>query len=119
MEDTIPLIFQQLPATTGFVQNHGHFFKSLTCQAQTRVKGEREENREKGRSMYDVFRLKNVVELGVYLSLWELFNSDKIQFFKKTLKMDLKILISLSLKLSFEIIREAFTQLSCSLCGCS
>ena len=31
--------------------------------------------------------------------------------------MDLKILISLSLKLSFEIIREAFTQLSSSLCG--
>lgn len=35
MEDEIPLIFQQLPATTGFVQNCGHFFKSFTCQAQT------------------------------------------------------------------------------------
>lgn len=81
MEDTIPLIFPQLPTTTGFVQNHGHFFKSLTCQVQTGEKGEREENREEGRSACDVFRLKNVLELAVYLSLWELFNSDKIIFF--------------------------------------
>lgn len=36
--------------------------------------------------MYDVFRLKNVLELGVYLSLRELFNSDKIQFLKKNTK---------------------------------
>lgn len=43
MEDAIPLIFQQLPATTGFVQNRSHFFKSLTCQAQNRVAGERRE----------------------------------------------------------------------------
>ena len=99
MEDTIPLIFQQLPTTTGFVQNHGHFFKSLTCQAQTGKKGEREENREEGRSACDVFRLKNVLELAVYLSLWELFNSDKIiKKKKKPLKMDPKTLVSLSLK---------------------
>ena len=36
---------------------------------------------------------------------------------KKTLKMDPKTLVSLSLKWSFEIIRKAFTLLSCSLCG--
>lgn len=43
MEDAIPLIFQQLPATTGFVQNRSHFFNSLTCQAQNGVTGERNE----------------------------------------------------------------------------
>lgn len=59
MEDAIPLIFQQLPATTGFVQNCGHFFKRLTCQAQT-VKGERKE--KEGRGGYDALRLRNELE---------------------------------------------------------
>lgn len=69
MEDTIPLIFQQLPTTTGFVQNHGHFFKSLTCQAQTGKKGEREENREEGRSACDVFRLKKCTRVSCIFKL--------------------------------------------------
>ena len=56
MEDAIPLIFQQLPATTGFVQNHSHFFNSLTCQAQTGVTGERKE--KGGGEADDALKLK-------------------------------------------------------------
>lgn len=69
MEDAIPLIFQQLPATTGFVQNRGHFFKSLTCQAQTWETGERKEKREGGKRGSDALRLKSELGLAAYLSL--------------------------------------------------
>lgn len=79
MEDAIPLIFQQLPATTGFVQNHGHFFKSFTCQPQTRVTGERKEEREEGNGGTDILRLKSELKLAAYLSLWEFFNSSKLE----------------------------------------
>lgn len=96
MDDKIPLIFQQLPATTGFVHNCGHFFKRLICQAQTEVKGEKKEKKEEGKGGYDAYRLKNELELAAYLSLWESFNSNKIKI-KKKLKMNLRTLISLSL----------------------
>lgn len=40
MEDGIPLIFQQLPATTGFVQSPGEFFlKAFSCHGQNRMGG--------------------------------------------------------------------------------
>lgn len=68
MEDAIPLIFQQLPATTGFVQNHGHFFKSLTCQAQNGVTGERKKKGEEGKSRSNVLKLKSELEIAAYLS---------------------------------------------------
>lgn len=40
MEDGIPLIFQQLPTTTGFLQSPGHFFlKPLVVMARIEEAG--------------------------------------------------------------------------------
>lgn len=69
MEDAIPLIFQQLPATTGFVQNRGHFFKSFTCQAQTGVTRNRKEKREERKGGSDILRLKSELKFTAYLNL--------------------------------------------------
>lgn len=82
MEDAIPLIFQQLPATTGFVQSRGHFFRSFSCQTQTRVTGGRKEEREEGKGGMDILRLKSELKLATYLSWWEFFNSNKLKKIK-------------------------------------
>lgn len=55
MEDGIPLIFQKLPATTGFVQSPGEFFlKAFSCHGQNRMgeqvdRGELEKRKRKNK----------------------------------------------------------------------
>lgn len=74
MEDAIPLIFQQLPATTGFVQNCGHFFQKPYLSGPDWVTGERKERREEEKGRSDTLRFKNEFTLATYLNIWEFFN---------------------------------------------